>query len=74
VKCQVCKVWSHSDCVGNPKEFKCVSCWTVAHAVGVQLAREEESVTLYVSSEEVAKKKQSEVVGVFRCVCGDPSK
>ncbi|KAJ7119536.1 hypothetical protein C8R44DRAFT_877960 [Mycena epipterygia] len=23
VKCQTCKFWSHSDCVGNPKEFIC---------------------------------------------------
>ncbi|KAJ7278965.1 hypothetical protein C8J57DRAFT_151269 [Mycena rebaudengoi] len=26
VKCQVCKFWSHSACVGNPKEFNCRLC------------------------------------------------
>ncbi|KAJ6474101.1 hypothetical protein DFH09DRAFT_1215920 [Mycena vulgaris] len=26
VKCQACKLWSHSDCVGNPKEFTCQLC------------------------------------------------
>ncbi|KAJ7227501.1 hypothetical protein GGX14DRAFT_539425 [Mycena pura] len=26
VKCVVCKFWSHSDCVGNPKEFTCEPC------------------------------------------------
>ncbi|KAJ7119531.1 hypothetical protein C8R44DRAFT_176856 [Mycena epipterygia] len=26
VKCQLCKFWSHSDCVGNPKEFRCTRC------------------------------------------------
>ncbi|KAF8186214.1 hypothetical protein K438DRAFT_1040358 [Mycena galopus ATCC 62051] len=64
VKCQVCKVWSHTDCVGKPREFKCVSCSNVPHDFGVQPARAE-------GSEEVAKQKQTEAVGVFRCVCGD---
>ncbi|KAF7352201.1 hypothetical protein MVEN_01183400 [Mycena venus] len=28
IKCQACKLWSHSDCVGNPqKEFICQLCW-----------------------------------------------
>ncbi|KAJ6597683.1 hypothetical protein DFH09DRAFT_1023016 [Mycena vulgaris] len=26
VKCQACKLWSHSDCVGNLKEFTCQLC------------------------------------------------
>ncbi|KAJ7914462.1 hypothetical protein B0H13DRAFT_2659235 [Mycena leptocephala] len=26
IKCQVCKLWSHSDCVGNPKVFTCQFC------------------------------------------------
>ncbi|KAJ6597706.1 hypothetical protein DFH09DRAFT_1399389 [Mycena vulgaris] len=26
VKCQACKLWSHSDCVGNPNEFTCRLC------------------------------------------------
>ncbi|KAJ7320907.1 hypothetical protein DFH08DRAFT_389190 [Mycena albidolilacea] len=26
IKCQVCKLWSHSDCVGNPKQFTCLRC------------------------------------------------
>ncbi|KAJ6559859.1 hypothetical protein B0H19DRAFT_106219 [Mycena capillaripes] len=26
VKCRECKLWSHSDCVGNPKEFICQLC------------------------------------------------
>ncbi|KAJ7478041.1 paired amphipathic helix [Mycena galericulata] len=27
IKCRVCKLWSHSDCVGNPKqEFTCRGC------------------------------------------------
>ncbi|KAJ6597596.1 hypothetical protein DFH09DRAFT_82834 [Mycena vulgaris] len=26
VKCQACKLWSHSDCVGNPEEFTCQLC------------------------------------------------
>ncbi|KAJ7481944.1 hypothetical protein FB451DRAFT_139288 [Mycena latifolia] len=26
VKCQECKIWSHSDCVGNTKDFTCQSC------------------------------------------------
>ncbi|KAJ6597693.1 hypothetical protein DFH09DRAFT_83731 [Mycena vulgaris] len=26
VKCQACKFWSHSACVGNPKEFTCQLC------------------------------------------------
>ncbi|KAJ7167910.1 hypothetical protein C8R46DRAFT_1218831 [Mycena filopes] len=26
VKCLVCKKWSHSDCVGNPVNFKCLPC------------------------------------------------
>ncbi|KAJ6597614.1 hypothetical protein DFH09DRAFT_1304395 [Mycena vulgaris] len=32
VKCQACKLWSHSDCVGNPKEFTCQFCRPVAAA------------------------------------------
>ncbi|KAJ7720059.1 hypothetical protein B0H14DRAFT_3900793 [Mycena olivaceomarginata] len=26
VRCRACKVWSHSDCVGNPQEFICQIC------------------------------------------------
>ncbi|KAF7351817.1 hypothetical protein MVEN_01142800 [Mycena venus] len=26
IKCRVCKLWSHNDCVGNPKEFTCQVC------------------------------------------------
>ncbi|KAJ7808705.1 hypothetical protein B0H14DRAFT_2868866 [Mycena olivaceomarginata] len=26
VRCRTCKVWSHSDCVGNPQEFICQLC------------------------------------------------
>ncbi|KAF7346692.1 hypothetical protein MSAN_01807000 [Mycena sanguinolenta] len=26
IKCRECRLWSHSDCVGNPKEFTCRLC------------------------------------------------
>jgi hypothetical protein len=26
VKCQICKFWSHSDCVGSPTSFTCGTC------------------------------------------------
>ncbi|KAF7358890.1 hypothetical protein MSAN_01229300 [Mycena sanguinolenta] len=27
IKCRECRLWSHSDCVGNPKEFTCRLCF-----------------------------------------------
>ncbi|KAF7364588.1 hypothetical protein MVEN_00327800 [Mycena venus] len=75
VKCRVCKVWSHSDCVGNPKEFKCASCVAVLLAIAVEQHNAAESVmrsTLETNSKEADKMQQSKASGVFRCVCGDP--
>ncbi|KAF7360090.1 hypothetical protein MVEN_00737100 [Mycena venus] len=34
IKCQVCKFWSHSDCVGNSTEFTCSLCLHLAIVQG----------------------------------------
>ncbi|KAJ6597682.1 SCA7, zinc-binding domain-containing protein [Mycena vulgaris] len=38
VKCQTCKFWSHSACVGNPSEFTCQLCSSAEAKFGLETA------------------------------------
>ncbi|KAJ6597734.1 SCA7, zinc-binding domain-containing protein [Mycena vulgaris] len=38
VKCQACKLWSHSACVGNPNEFTCQLCSSAEGKFGLEIA------------------------------------
>ncbi|KAJ6597714.1 hypothetical protein DFH09DRAFT_83907 [Mycena vulgaris] len=38
IKCQTCKFWSHSACVGNPNEFTCQLCSSAEGKFGLEIA------------------------------------
>ncbi|KAJ7481010.1 hypothetical protein B0H11DRAFT_2280302, partial [Mycena galericulata] len=66
VKCRVCMIWSHSDCVGQPKEFTCQTCLIVTSPTeSVQpLGRQGYTTrrSLHGDSEEVSDSKAPQTV------------